>query len=514
MTVPAGTPVVALTVGTVTPSSLAGGMASLSGTTLTYSFTATPVINSGTAVSIQINGFTNTSTAGTYPSTITTKNGGATVDSGTTPSVTFTLGALVTPTWSSSKTATGATAASYTYGFTTATASSLTSVTMTVPAGTPVVALTVGTVTPSSLAGGTASLSGTTLTYSFTATPVINSGTAVSIQINGFTNTSTAGTYPSTITTKNGGATVDSGTTPTVTFTLGALVTPTWSSSKTATGATAASYTYRFTTATATSLSSITMTVPAGTPVVALTVGTVTPSSLAGGTAALSGTTLTYSFTATPVINSGTAVSIQINGFTNTSTAGTYPSEITTNDSGANEDSGTTPGVVFTGTLTLTSPSSFTWTVTLSGSNQSVVDAVPADQQLTVNDSTGTGAGWNITVSATTFTNGTHTLPNIGTFVFTGSLASPTTVTAPSTTCVATCTLPTDATTYPVAVTTAPSSPPAVKVYDTSPGTGLGAITIGGHSAARPIGWWVNVPANAYAGSYTSTVTMAIVSGP
>jgi len=56
---------------------------------------------------------------------------------------------------------------------------------------------------------------------------------------------------------------------------------------------------------------------------------------------------------------------------------------------------------------TLTSPSSLTWAATDTGSDQSAVDAVAGDQQLTAADNSGTGAGWHITVSATTFTT-TH----------------------------------------------------------------------------------------------------------
>jgi hypothetical protein len=65
-----------------------------------------------------------------------------------------------------------------------------------------------------------------------------------------------------------------------------------------------------------------------------------------------------------------------------------------------------------------------------------------------------------------------------------------------------------------VAITTAASSPTIYKIYDTATSTGGGAITIGGSAAANPIGWWVQVPASVYTGSYTSTVTLAVVSGP
>jgi hypothetical protein len=169
---------------------------------------------------------------------------------------------------------------------------------------------------------------------------------------------------------------------------------------------------------------------------------------------------------------------------------------------------------VTAGSLTLTSPASLTWGATLNGTNQSVVDVTPADQQLTVNDATGAGAGWHVTTSATTFVNGTHTLPTAGTLVFTGSVGSISATTAPTATCVATCTLPTDTSTYPSAITTATTAPTAVTVYDTPAVTGVGQVVLGGSTAADPIGWWVNVPANVSAGAYTSTITQAVVSAP
>src|SRR5260370_923362 len=108
------------------------------------------------------------------------------------------------------------------------------------------------------------------------------------------------------------------------------LTSPIWTASKTTVGATSVSYTYTFTTATTSVLNSVTMTVPpgtTGTPVV----GTVTPVTITiGSSVSLSGTTLTYSFTAAAVI-AATAVSIHVTGLTNTATAGKYTSEIVTN---------------------------------------------------------------------------------------------------------------------------------------------------------------------------------------
>jgi hypothetical protein len=166
------------------------------------------------------------------------------------------------------------------------------------------------------------------------------------------------------------------------------------------------------------------------------------------------------------------------------------------------------------GALTLTSSSSLSWAATLTGGNLSVVDVVSGDQQYTVNDATGSGAGWHVTTSATTFTNGTHTFPNTGTFVTDSSVTSISATTAPTATCTGTCTLPTNSTTYPADITTAATSPTPVTIYDTAAATGLGQIVIGGSAQPNPVGWWVNIPASASVGSYTTTITMAVVSAP
>lgn len=186
----------------------------------------------------------------------------------------------------------------------------------------------------------------------------------------------------------------------------------------------------------------------------------------------------------------------------------------------------TAPGnCTMTGTLTLTGgslqltpPTSLSWSSAQTGLNLVLVDSTSADQGYTVSDNTGTAAGWHVTVSATTFTStvGAHTLPDSGTFSTNGSTSSATASTAPSTACVnaGQCTLPTNTTTYPVDVTTAASSPTAYTIFDDSVSTGIGAIAIGGSAATNPVGWWLNVPATAYAGTYTSTITISVVAGP
>jgi alpha-tubulin suppressor-like RCC1 family protein len=257
----------------------------------------------------------------------------------------------------------------------------------------------------------------------------------------------------------------------------------------------------------------------------------ITPGAPTGVTATPGDTTATISWTAPTSLGTGT-----LTGYTATATAAsgtfscsttsvttcvitglsdgtTYTVTVVTHTTDGDSPASSAATVTPVGALTLTSPSSLTWAVTANGSNQSVVDSNSGDQQFTAADLTGSGAGWHITVSATTFTSGTHTLPNAGAADFTGSTTSLAS-TAPSATCVGSCTLPTDTTTYPVAITTATSSPSTYTVYDTSAGTGEGTMTIGGSSAANPIGWWVQVPASASSGSYTSTVTLEMVSAP
>jgi hypothetical protein len=118
--------------------------------------------------------------------------------------------------WTVSNSQTGKTGNTYSYAFKTATTATLTAVTMTVPsgtAGTPAVGTVYG------LGAGTVALSGTTLTYTVTSPVSVNSGISVYLSFTGLTNTATAGTYTSTITTqKSGPTTVDTGTTGSVVF--------------------------------------------------------------------------------------------------------------------------------------------------------------------------------------------------------------------------------------------------------------------------------------------------------
>ena len=66
---------------------------------------------------------------------------------------------------------------------------------------------------------------------------------------------------------------------------------------------------------------------------------------------------------------------------------------------------------------------------------------------------------------------------------------------------------PTNSVTYPVGVPAGSTPPTAVKYFNAAANTGQGQFT-------NTPTIQVSVPANTYAGTYTSTLTLAAVSGP
>ncbi|HEY0318083.1 MAG TPA: WxL domain-containing protein [Solirubrobacterales bacterium] len=156
----------------------------------------------------------------------------------------------------------------------------------------------------------------------------------------------------------------------------------------------------------------------------------------------------------------------------------------------------TTTGTVNAGSLSLTTSAAPTFTATLDGTDHSPTYTLP----LTIEDLRGTGAGWNATITSTQFTTGgesAHTL-------------SPTasSITGVTNTCVegGACTNPTNAIGYPLTVP-AGAEAAAVKFFNAASETGLGVFSNTPTVA-------VSVPADTYAGIYSSTITLASVSGP
>lgn len=149
-------------------------------------------------------------------------------------------------------------------------------------------------------------------------------------------------------------------------------------------------------------------------------------------------------------------------------------------------------------TLSITSAAP-AFAVTLNGTNQA-----PTDQMtIHVTDTTGTNAGWNLAIASTEFTTGGTTPRTLATNALriTGATATATCTAGPD------CVDPTNGITYPLTVPAGPTAPTAVKFYNAAVDTGMGEFDV------KPT-LQLNVPANAYAGSYTSTITITIASGP
>jgi hypothetical protein len=163
---------------------------------------------------------------------------------------------------------------------------------------------------------------------------------------------------------------------------------------------------------------------------------------------------------------------------------------------------GRSAALVAVAALAIASPASAGFSVTSTATPSFGVTLTGADQTggytmpLTV-DNSGVGSsltGWNLTVSSTRFsTGGGATLS-----------ANASTITGVSSACASVCvTNPTNSVTYPVALPVGS----AAKFFNASSATGVGTFTITPSVS-------VAVPANAYAGSYTSTLTVSLVSGP
>jgi hypothetical protein len=161
-------------------------------------------------------------------------------------------------------------------------------------------------------------------------------------------------------------------------------------------------------------------------------------------------------------------------------------------------DSGTASVAVHAGSLTLTGVTNVSAPpVTLTGDDQTTTYSMG----LTVDDARGSGAGWNLSITSTAFTTGSQSLSNTASSI----------LVAPTVACSGVgghCTNPDDsAITYPVGVPAGASAPTAVKFFDAGANTGLGKFTITPTVT-------IAIPGNTYAGTYTSTVTIALNVGP
>jgi len=161
------------------------------------------------------------------------------------------------------------------------------------------------------------------------------------------------------------------------------------------------------------------------------------------------------------------------------------------------------PAVATTATATITggtlgfvsAPAATGFNVSLTGKDL----VATSTQTFDVGDATGSGAGWNVTATSTTFTAGSHSL-------------APTSVTVPAVPTVAcdsgaSCTTATNGVSYPYSLPAGATAPTATKVYSAAANTGLGNQTV-------TLAFQLAIPASTFAGSYSSTWTYSLVTGP
>ena len=117
---------------------------------------------------------------------------------------------------------------------------------------------------------------------------------------------------------------------------------------------------------------------------------------------------------------------------------------------------------------------------------------------LTPNDQTNSSSGWNIAGTSTTFTNGaSKQLPTTATQVTAASVAGAS----------QNCSLPTNALGYPITLPAGTTPPTAAKLYDAAVNTGAGPSNV-------TLTFKLAVAANTFNGTYSSTWTFTISSGP
>jgi hypothetical protein len=151
---------------------------------------------------------------------------------------------------------------------------------------------------------------------------------------------------------------------------------------------------------------------------------------------------------------------------------------------------------VAAGSLSVSAPAAASFSANLNLGDQTPTYTVT----LTAADTRGTGVGWRLTITSTTLSTGGATAKTLAT--------TASTVTGVTAVCAGgSCTNPVNSVAYPVAVPAAATAPTAVRFFNAAALSGLGTFTV--TPTIR-----VSVPQNSFAGAYTSTLTIAAVSGP
>lgn len=189
-------------------------------------------------------------------------------------------------------------------------------------------------------------------------------------------------------------------------------------------------------------------------------------------------------------------------GYTYASDSRNVLPQATVSETEASNKSGAFAGVVAsfepvcsTGALTFSAPASVSFTgVVLNGQDQTT----PGSAAGTVDDETNSGSGWDLQLTSTLFTDtGGRTLAAAAATV-TGGTAS-----AGS----GSCATPLNSIGYPIVVPAGSAPPTAVKVFNAAAASGIGPNTV-------TLALSLAVPANTYSGTYSSTWTFTIASGP
>lgn len=145
-------------------------------------------------------------------------------------------------------------------------------------------------------------------------------------------------------------------------------------------------------------------------------------------------------------------------------------------------------------TLTMSATDAPSVSVTLNGTDQTVADPF----NITVADTRTVNDGWKLQITSTTFTTGDgKTLSTTAASITGASVACNS----------GSCTDPSNSISYPVIVPAGVTAPAPVSFFNAASMTGVGDFTI------TPT-YQVQVPANAFVGTYSSTITITIASGP
>jgi hypothetical protein len=160
------------------------------------------------------------------------------------------------------------------------------------------------------------------------------------------------------------------------------------------------------------------------------------------------------------------------------------------------------PAATAANTISFTPPATAAFAVTLDGTDKTGTYSlsIPVSYTSSGQNKNAT-SGWHITATSTTF-KGAATLKTLAT-----TASSITAFTDNAGCTLANCTNPVNSVTYPAAIPAGTVAPAAVTVYSAAAASGTGSNTL-----TMQVG--VAVPANTFADTYTSTLTLAIIEGP